>query len=145
MPPEAVIGWDLGGAHLKAARLGPGRRVEGVAQLPCALWRGLAELHAALDAAVEQLGTAERHAVTMTGEMVDLFPNRAQGVRTLIAEMADRFGAHHLRIFDTDARFRSADEAADAPLGVASANWLAAGSVVAELQPDALFVDVGST
>jgi (4-(4-[2-(gamma-L-glutamylamino)ethyl]phenoxymethyl)furan-2-yl)methanamine synthase len=145
MPPEAVIGWDLGGAHLKAARLGPGRRVEAVAQLPCALWRGLAELHTALDAAVAQLGTAELHAVTMTGEMVDLFPSRAQGVRTLVEEMGDRFGADGLRIFDIGGGFCSAGEALATPLRVASANWLAAGAVVAAFEPDALFIDVGST
>jgi (4-(4-[2-(gamma-L-glutamylamino)ethyl]phenoxymethyl)furan-2-yl)methanamine synthase len=145
MPPDTVIGWDLGGAHLKAARLGPGKRVERVAQLPCALWRGLAELGAALDAGVARLATADLHAVTMTGEMVDLFPNRARGVRTLIEEMNARFGAGHLRIFDTGGRFRSADEAAAAPLPVASANWLAAATVVAAFEPDALFVDVGST
>src|SRR4051812_14251831 len=145
MPPDATIGWDLGGAHLKAAQLGPGRRVERVAQLPCALWRGLAELHAALEAAAVQLGRAEVHAVTMTGEMVDLFPNRAQGVRGLIEVMGDRFGAGHLRIFDTGASFCSADEAVADPLRAASANWLAAATVVAAFEPDALFVDVGST
>ncbi len=145
MPPDAVIGWDLGGAHLKAARLGPGRRVERVAQLPCALWRGLAELRAALDAAMAQLETADLHAVTMTGEMVDLFPNRAQGVRALLKEMADRFGGDRLRIFDNDGGFCAADEAVTAPLRVASANWLAAAAVVAAFEPDALFIDVGST
>jgi probable H4MPT-linked C1 transfer pathway protein len=145
MPTEAVIGWDLGGAHLKAARLGSGGRVERVTQLPCALWRGLAELHAALDAAVAQMGTAELHAVTMTGEMVDLFPSRAQGVRTLVALMGDRFGADRLRIFDSDGGFGSPAEALAAPLRVASANWLAAAAVVAALEPDALVIDVGST
>ena len=145
MPPDAVIGWDLGGAHLKAARLSPDRRVEQVTQLPCALWRGLPALHAALDAAAEELGSAELHAVTMTGEMVDLFPDRAHGVRALVAAMRDRFGAARLRVFGTDARFRSSADAAAAPLGVASANWLAAAAVVAAREPDALFVDVGST
>src|SRR4051794_32501497 len=115
MPPDAVIGWDLGGAHLKAARLGSGGAVEGVVQLPCALWRGMAELHSALDLAFVELGAAELHAVTMTGEMVDLFPTRAEGVRTLVAEMADRCGASQLRVFDAGAGFRSADEVADDP------------------------------
>ncbi|HKU62616.1 MAG TPA: hydantoinase/oxoprolinase family protein [Gemmatimonadales bacterium] len=143
--PDAIIGWDLGGAHLKAARLGPGSHVERVVQLPCALWRGLAELHAALDDALTEVGTAELHAVTMTGEMVDLFPDRPQGVRTLVAEMSVRFGAGHLRIFGSDGAFCSADQAVASPLRVASANWLAAAAAVAALEPDALFVDVGST
>ena len=145
MPPDSVIGWDLGGAHLKAARLGSGGRVEAVVQLPCALWRGLAELHTALDLALTELGTGELHAVTMTGEMVDLFATRAEGVRTLVVEMERRCGAGQLRFFDTRAGFCSADEAAAAPLRVASANWLASAAVVAMFEPDALVVDVGST
>ncbi len=145
MPSEGVIGWDLGGAHIKAARLGSGGRVERVAQLPCALWRGLAELHTALDLALTELGTAETHAVTMTGEMADLFPSRAEGVRTLVAEMDKRCGAGDLRFFNTSAGFCSADEAVNTPLRVASANWLASAAVVAAFEPNALFVDVGST
>jgi probable H4MPT-linked C1 transfer pathway protein len=145
MLPDAVIGWDLGGAHLKAVRIGSGGRVDGVIQLPCALWRGLAELHTGLDLAMTELGAAELHAVTMTGEMVDLFPTRADGVRALVAEMAHRCGAGRLRFFDVGAGFRSAEEAADDPLRVASANWLAAATVAAAFEPDALFADVGST
>jgi (4-(4-[2-(gamma-L-glutamylamino)ethyl]phenoxymethyl)furan-2-yl)methanamine synthase len=145
MPPDAVIGWDLGGAHLKAARLGRAGRVEHVVQLPCALWRGLDELHAALDAAAPELGIAPVHAVTMTGEMVDLFPTRSAGVCALIGEMERRFGGADLRIFGGSARLCSADEALAMPERVASANWLASALVVAALERDALFVDVGST
>jgi (4-(4-[2-(gamma-L-glutamylamino)ethyl]phenoxymethyl)furan-2-yl)methanamine synthase len=145
MPPDAVIGWDLGGAHLKAARLARDARVEQVVQIPCALWRGLDQLHAALDTAIARLGSAPVHAVTMTGELVDLFPTREPGVHTLIAEMRRRFGQGDLRIFDGTATLCSAHEALMAPERVASANWLASALVVARLRPDALFVDVGST
>jgi probable H4MPT-linked C1 transfer pathway protein len=144
MPPDVVIGWDLGGAHLKAARLRHGL-VDQVIQVPCALWRGLDQLHAALDQAVARLGPAPLHAATMTGEMVDLFPSREVGVRSLIAELRERFGGADLRIFAGDARLRTADEALASPERVASANWLASALLVARLRPDALFVDVGST
>jgi len=144
MPSDAVIGWDLGGAHLKAARLRDGR-VDQVIQLPCALWRGLDQLHAALDQAESRLGSAPVHAVTMTGEMVDLFPTREAGVRSLIGELGRRFGRADLRIFAGEPRLCSADEAVAVPERVASANWLASALVVARLRPDALFVDVGST
>jgi probable H4MPT-linked C1 transfer pathway protein len=145
MPSDAVVGWDVGGAHLKAARLGADGRVEQVVQLPCALWRGLDQLHGALDAAVSRLGPAPVHAVTMTGEMVDLFPTRSAGVGILIGEMTRRLGGAALRIFGGTARLWSADEALAAPERVASANWLASALVVAALEPDALLVDVGST
>jgi probable H4MPT-linked C1 transfer pathway protein len=142
--PEAVIGWDVGGAHLKGARLDREGRVAEVVQIPCALWRGLDQLPLALDAAASRLGTAPVHAVTMTGEMVDLFPTREAGVRALVGEMERRFGAA-LRIFTGAPRLSSAGEALAGAGQVASANWLASALVVARLRPDALFIDVGST
>ena len=38
-----TIGWDVGGAHLKAALLDTSGALLQVVQVPCALWRGLPE------------------------------------------------------------------------------------------------------
>jgi probable H4MPT-linked C1 transfer pathway protein len=143
MPSEPIIGWDLGGAHLKAARLDAAGRVERVVQFPCPLWQGLPELERALDAAVAALGPATVHAVTMTGEMVDLFPTRAAGVAGLVAAMRARFEG--LRFYAGDAGFATADQAAAFGLRLASANWSATAELVAATTADALLVDVGST
>jgi probable H4MPT-linked C1 transfer pathway protein len=145
VPPEAVIGWDIGGAHLKAARLDAAGRVERVVQLPCALWRGLAELDAALDSAVPLVGEARLHGVTMTGEMVDFFPTRRAGVACLVGEMQRRFGGAELRFYAGRAGFLDADAAIAAADRVASANWMASAELVAARVPDALLVDIGST
>jgi len=145
VPPEAVIGWDIGGAHLKAARLDAAGRVERVVQLPCALWRGLAELDAALDSAVPVIGRAPLHAVTMTGEMVDLFPTRRAGVACLVGEMRRRFGEAQLRFYAGPGGFLEADEAVAAAERVASVNWMASAELVAARVPDALLADIGST
>ena len=143
MSPETVIGWDLGGAHVKAARLDAAGRVECVVQFPCPLWRGLAELEQALDAAAAALGPAAAHAVTMTGEMVDLFASREEGVASLVAVMRARFTG--LRFYAGAAGFLAEDETAGAGLRLASANWMAAAALVAARVPDALLVDIGST
>lgn len=145
MPAEPTIGWDLGGAHLKAARLGPGGRVERVVEVPCALWRGLAELERALDAAESALGPAPVHAVTMTGEMVDFFPTRADGVARLVEVMRKRYGDRGLRFYAGSAGLVAAGTAESEGLRLASANWLAAAEMVAAFLPEALFVDIGST
>ena len=143
MPPEAVIGWDLGGAHLKAARLDPGGRVERVVELACPLWRGLAELEQALDLAIAALGPAATHAVTMTGEMADCFATREEGVACLVAAMRARFTG--LRFYAGESGFVSGDQAASVALRVASANWMASAALVAARIPDALLIDIGST
>ena len=72
MADRAIIGWDIGGAHVKASLLRRGL-LHDVAQWPCPLWQGGEHLDRVLALARERwpdLGDAQ-HAVTMTGEMVD--------------------------------------------------------------------------
>jgi (4-(4-[2-(gamma-L-glutamylamino)ethyl]phenoxymethyl)furan-2-yl)methanamine synthase len=81
---ELVTGLDVGGAHLKAAQVAPPGRVVAAAQVPCALWQGLDRLGLALAQAAGRLAPVGRLAVTMTGELADLFPDRATGVRLIV-------------------------------------------------------------
>ncbi|MGF1612114.1 MAG: hydantoinase/oxoprolinase family protein [Kiloniellales bacterium] len=145
MPDGALAGWDLGGAHLKVARVGGGGQVERVLQLPCALWRGLGELDAALQQANQAIGPAARHAVTMTGELVDLFESRAEGVARLVEVMAACYGAQTVRFYGGKAGFLTPDAAAVRWAEVASANWLASAAFAAACLPEGLLLDVGST
>ena len=73
--PQQVIGWDLGGAHLKAVVLDEHAAVRHVLQRPCPLWQGLDRLMSAFEQICRFLtpGISCIHAVTMTGELVDLF------------------------------------------------------------------------
>jgi probable H4MPT-linked C1 transfer pathway protein len=142
---RTVIGWDIGGAHLKGARLDAAGTVTRVVQLPCPLWQGVSHLHGALDQALSELGPAALHAVTMTGEMVDLFPSREAGVRQLVATMLERLPATSVRFYAGAAGFLEAREASGAGRSVASVNWMATASLVAARVDSALLVDVGST
>jgi hypothetical protein len=84
------IGWDVGGAHLKAALLRGGELAD-VAQWPCPLWQGQQQLSLAIAQARQRWpGVIERasHALTLTAEMVDLFPGRAEGVAALAQQLA---------------------------------------------------------
>ena len=88
MPADVVLGWDIGGAHLKVAAVDRKDKVMQVLQLPCPLWLGLEHLDRAISTALAQMPGASLHAVTMTGELTDFFRNRAQGVKTIIARFA---------------------------------------------------------
>lgn len=138
----AIIGWDVGGAHLKAARV-EGRRLKEVIQLPCTLWLGLEHLDRALNEAIGQLGAAEAHAVTMTGELVDYFPDRAEGVRRLVDFLVERLP--QARIWAGTLGFLPPQRARNEPRAVASANWLASVAWSARRLPQGLFADMGST
>jgi probable H4MPT-linked C1 transfer pathway protein len=141
----AVIGWDLGGAHLKAARVDASGAVDLVLQLPCPLWQGMGQLEAALDQALPALGSAPVHAVTMTGEMVDLFADRPEGVARLLGAMQERLPDATLRIYAGADGFLDLERAPAAAARIASANWLATATLIAARMPAALLADIGST
>jgi len=146
MPERHVAGWDLGGAHLKlAVAKGNGALLE-VIQLPCPLWQGLDRLERAIGEARARLPERiERHGVTMTGELVDLFPNRTKGVGQLVDTMTGAFPDSDLRIYGGRAGFLTPGDALGQPEAVASANWLASAGFTAKRLGEALFMDLGST
>ena len=139
---DSVLGWDLGGAHLKAARVESGRVTDAI-QIPCPLWQGLPHLDAAMNEALSLLGPAQRHAVTMTGEMADIFPSREEGVRALTAAATNKLG--DISVFAGDSGFVLPEDATALWQSVASANWLATALVTAKKRPQAILVDIGST
>ena len=149
-PPEpspCVVGWDVGGAHLKACLL-EGERVAAVAQWPCPLWKGLQHLEAAIAAALAQWpqarDAATRHGATMTGEMVDLFEDRQQGVARIAAALAETLGPS-LRLLAGPDAFVAPHESTRHWRAIASANWQATAAVLAPRLRDGLLLDVGST
>ena len=144
---KQIIGWDIGGAHLKAARLNENGRVEQVIQKPCPLWMGLERLHQALIEVLREIPVASYiHAVTMTGELVDCFDSREQGVHAIVHALDKTLGNDTLLIFAGSSGFLTADAVVNEQvMNIASANWLASASLAATAQRDALFVDIGST
>ncbi len=138
-----TAGYDVGGAHLKVA-LTEGGRVVAAVQIPCPLWLGLDRLDAAFRQAGPLTARARRHAVTMTGELCEIFPDRPTGVRTLVDRLVKLLGPE-TRIWMGPCGFGSAQEARLDPATVASTNFLASAELVAQLLGDGLLVDMGST
>jgi probable H4MPT-linked C1 transfer pathway protein len=140
-PAGRIAGWDIGGVHLKGAVVEAGTVVDAF-RIPAALWTGLDALEAAFDRALGRIGPVERHGVTLTGELSDLFEDRVHGVERLVAVAAARLGA--IRVYAGRRGFLAAETAAGAA-EVASANWHAAAAFVALRRRDALLIDIGST
>jgi probable H4MPT-linked C1 transfer pathway protein len=141
-----IIGWDIGGAHVKAAVIADGEIVA-VYQQPCPLWKGLDQLTQAVNAIMQKLdGSHYRHAVTMTGELVDLFDNRDEGVKQIVQAMTKLLPGTEILIFAGQHGLLKPAQIEDwhYPL-IASANWLASASFAAQKVGDGLFVDCGST
>lgn len=143
---SAVLGWDIGGAHLKAALLDVDGSIIQVIQDPCPLWQGLHELEHSVQRIVAQLPVQSyRHAVTMTGEMADFFPSRDYGVRALASFMQQRFSTERVEFFAGQIGFVSLAEVTAHSEQIASANWIATAQWLAHTLPSGVLVDIGST
>jgi (4-(4-[2-(gamma-L-glutamylamino)ethyl]phenoxymethyl)furan-2-yl)methanamine synthase len=138
-----TIGLDVGGAHLKVARLEDGA-VTSVRQILCPLWQGLDKLDIALRDAAPDMSGAGRIAITMTGELSDLFPDRRTGVETLVRRLDAEFQSK--ATFWMGAKgFGSATDAARYPTDTGSTNFLATAALAATHYTEALLIDFGST
>jgi probable H4MPT-linked C1 transfer pathway protein len=141
-----IVGWDLGGAHLKAAHVDDRGAVRRVIQLPCPLWLGLDQLRRAVDEVLAAVPARIRyHAVTMTGELADLFESRVQGVQQLAAVMEEKLAPAAMGFYAGGDGFIQGNAVASTAEKVSSSNWLASASFVARCVSEALFIDIGST
>jgi (4-(4-[2-(gamma-L-glutamylamino)ethyl]phenoxymethyl)furan-2-yl)methanamine synthase len=140
---DCVIGWDVGGAHLKAARAEGGRIVQ-VVHVPMPLWLGLQRLREALATGSAELGGAERHVATMTGELADVFSDRAEGVVRITEELQSALGVGVV-LYGGRAGMLPAPTAREHVGDIASANWHASAALAGRLVGEGLFVDIGST
>lgn len=140
-----IIGWDVGGAHVKAS-LAVAGRVRDVVQIAAPLWQGLHHLDVAI-AAVSvrwpEFRTA-RHAVTMTAEMVDLFDDREAGVAALASHLRARLSGD-IRFYAGAAGWAASADASRLWAQIASANWLATATYVGLQRAQSVLIDIGST
>ena len=142
---NTVVGWDIGGAHVKASVL-VGGRLRAAVQWACPLWEGLDRLDAVLAQARARWPdmARARHAVTMTGEMADLFASRAEGVARIAERLAQQPGAG-VGFWAGEDGFIAPDDVPARWEDVASANWLATATLAARSVGHGLLVDIGST
>lgn len=142
-----LVGWDLGGAHVKAALFAEGELLS-VAQRACPLWLGLERFHDAISALVQEwaIGSDCRHAVTMTGELADIFDNRETGVFGLLNALSQHAKPENIRVFAGQSGFLAVGQVTPSAVpSIASANWLASGLFAATRLRQGLLVDIGST
>lgn len=143
---DRILGWDIGGANIKAACLRAGDAGPVVLQRPFPLWREPDRLPGVLGQVAADLGGADADmAVTMTAELADCFATKREGVAFLLDAFREAFPEVDPGVYGVDGRFHSVATARREPLRVAAANWVASATLVARVSSDAVFIDVGST
>lgn len=141
-----IVGWDIGGAHLKAVELCNGK-VQSVHLQPCPLWKGVEQLHWAMGKILPALTyTNSHHAVTMTGEMVDSFAQRMDGVKTILQAVNEQLPPSKIRVYAGRFGFLKLQQIEPKHYSsIASANWLASVEWLAQRIDGGVFIDCGST
>jgi probable H4MPT-linked C1 transfer pathway protein len=139
-----LIGWDIGGAHLKMARAESGR-ITHARTVKASMWLGLDHVRDALRQLRPLFEDDATHVFTMTGELSDGFPSREAGIRHILDFIGTEFGQDDVRIYAGRAGFVDLSHAYDLGPDIASANWHATADLSARIRGDGLFVDMGST
>jgi (4-(4-[2-(gamma-L-glutamylamino)ethyl]phenoxymethyl)furan-2-yl)methanamine synthase len=140
-----TIGWDVGGANLKAVMLDENSKVLTAIQLACPLWQGLHQLEHAIGQVLQLLLQPEaRHAVTMTGELVDIFPNRSDGVIQISKCLGKQLGPD-VHLYAGSSGFVGIDDVEHYIAQIASANWHLSARYAANVFNEGLMIDIGST
>ena len=139
-----VMGWDIGGAHIKAVQVDGSGRALRIWHRMVPLWKGLDRFAETVGGIREEAGgQGLRHAVTMTGELADIFPTRAEGVCRIVRCLAQVLAGDALSYFSADSEFIEDPERRAHMIG--SMNWYASARLVARFVGQGLFVDIGST
>ena len=141
-----VLGWDVGGANVKAAvvEARPGGRAVHTQSRAFEIWRDKSALPGVLRALAAELPAVSSVAVTMTAELSDVFRTKGEGVG-FVLDAVEATAEAPVRVFTTAGEFVDAAGARARPLEAAASNWVATALLVGQFVPDALLVDVGST
>lgn len=145
----AVLGWDIGGVNLKAARFpsASGTRLPKVVCRPLEIQHALPTLATTLADVARELGgrPGDQHAVTMTAELSQAFRTKREGVGYVLGALEASFPSESLHVYSVGGEFVSSGYARQHPLSVAASNWMAAARWVSQRFPSCLLIDMGST
>lgn len=139
-----IAGLDVGGAHLKVAIVTDGR-LSRAQQFSCPLWKGTDKLDAALAQASALTRGVDQFAVTMTGELSDLFADRREGVGVLVERLEREFGTRRCHFWQGRRGFGAGNDAKAHSEDVGSMNFLATAQFAAPHVGNGFLLDMGST
>ncbi len=136
-----VVGLDIGGANLKASD-GEQRSVS----RRFAMWEHVHELSVVLGDLLAEFEPVSDVALTMTAELADCFPTKAEGVSQILSAV-EAVTKARICVWQTSGEFVPAEVAREFPLLTAAANWHALATWAGRMAPQgpSLLVDVGST
>jgi (4-(4-[2-(gamma-L-glutamylamino)ethyl]phenoxymethyl)furan-2-yl)methanamine synthase len=147
----SIIGWDIGGANVKAAWLsqkGIGAAQVRVESRPFEIWREKDRLPVVLEEIYRSLtfgSPPHAQAVTMTAELSDIFKTKREGVLFVLECIRTSFPVQSIHVLGVSGDFSSVNDALLHPPDFAATNWVATVRWIAPKFPNCLLIDAGST
>ena len=139
-----IIGWDIGGAHIKAAKIDFKKQTSKTKLIYSPIWKNLNYLKKSIKLIKKKLGKTNYHAITMTAELSDIFPDRKKGVNHVINLSSKILGEKNI-FFYSKKSFLIKKLAIKKPFELNSMNWHATASFISNFFPNCILVDIGST
>jgi (4-(4-[2-(gamma-L-glutamylamino)ethyl]phenoxymethyl)furan-2-yl)methanamine synthase len=136
------LGLDIGGANLKAADGSGWAR-----PLPFSMSQCADELSDHLQELLSAAPACDRLAVTMTGELSDCFPTKAEGVRYILAATERAAAGRDVYVYLVDGWFVAVEAAAEFSQLAAASNWHALARYACRYMRGraGVMIDIGST
>src|SRR5678816_286062 len=112
MGKSGVVGWDIGGVNTKVARVEAGA-VVAVLSHAFEIQRDPGALGPLLSELAGRVGSTDgdRHAVTMTAELSQMFRTKRDGVAFVLDALSSSFPSSNVRVYTVDGRFLSPADA----------------------------------
>ena len=139
-----IIGWDIGGAHIKAAKIDFKKKTSKTAQIYSPIWKNKNYLKKSITLIKKKLGKTNYHAITMTAELSDIFPDRKNGVKYVVNLSSKILGEKNI-FFYSKKSFLKKKSAIKKHFELNSMNWHATASFISNFFPNCILVDIGST
>ncbi len=133
---------DIGGANLKAADgLGWAR------SMPFSMWREPERLAGVIGEFVKSAPESDRFAVTMTGELCDVFRTKSEGVRHILTAVGEVAAGAEVTVYLVNGRMVPLEAACELPHLAAASNWHAMATFAGRFIRGraGMLIDIGST
>ena len=140
-----IIGWDIGGAHIKASKINFDKNKIVTKQLFCPVWMNIKNLNKYVLKIKKYLGKSDYHAVTMTAELSDIFKNREGGTKKIINILCRTLSEKKIFFYSKKEIFLKKKEAIKKTNSINSMNWHATASFISNFHPNCILVDIGSS
>jgi len=148
-----IIGWDIGGANIKATKIVYNQRQKKIESVLStskyfAMWDKNQNPLEVIAGIYQNFKEADYFAITMTAELADRFSTKIEGINFIIDLFKDNFEDKKIYFYNNQAEFLKVEElknSIEKSMSLAAANWTASASFLAEFKKDFILFDMGSS